>query len=753
MQGKDPLTSARSSDLATYDRHWAKLVGKYSVNDAGRVPVELVRRYLASEVADTSAVEAVLDHLALRGSVDQAHFQALSHLLHMAVRAAQEAVFSRDDLDLWGDAPAASHDKAKQRTDQEQDWVIGTLMADLPEENALEEDPHHHFRASRPFSGEDNSHRHAPRSLSFDGVEGAQITAEPQVPPAEYLGPLAAGLRAMSASHSGARSGPSTSRATSAASGAASIGGSSPADSPTTSTAGGGRCTDGPATSTSPWKAFDQAFSQLRVSDAPADRPQLAWAARHPRQLSLAEATSKLAAPPLPGTNITPMEPSERTRCEAAFQARGFAASGGAAREDAQHIFDKTRLPQGVFAHVWQLAAPSGAPRLDCRRFCLLVHLLKAAAAGETLPPALGPSEEAVLLGDFAPGTLAHGHGSRRASTSPPMRLDAHRLRTVLHAHGDGRTGEDDAQAAGGEAPLSARLGYGDWSDGGDSDSDAESVASYASMAVPASLPPAPRLPLPHLAALRTPGTGGKGTPRAGERGDTCIPQLAAPASARGALPVSRMERAMWEEEAGPGHSRLELILRSAALTQRKTLDRPFVCVTVRDPMGRLVELPQDSHPGMFSHAAAAVDFGGQTVALQTHLRALPPGCLLFLEMKQWKPEKKKLSTVAWSFVQTDMMGERQRCCSRILHPLLLVFGHFIHLTAWQMVFSVAFLIRSYLFGCLCCAVDSGPVCSRVRCGPMVLPLFKKPVDFSLRRLKRLNAHGPAMHVTVRGVE
>ena len=51
------------------------------------------------------------------------------------------------------------------------------------------------------------------------------------------------------------------------------------------------------------------------------------------------------------------------------------------------------------------------------------------------------------------------------------------------------------------------------------------------------------------------------------------------------------------------------------------------------------------------------------------------------------------------------------------------------------------------------CAVDSGPVCCRVRCGPMVLPLFRKPVDTSLKKLKRLNSKGPALHLTVRGVE
>jgi hypothetical protein len=75
------------------------------------------------------------------------------------------------------------------------------------------------------------------------------------------------------------------------------------------------------------------------------------------------------------------------------------------------------------------------------------------------------------------------------------------------------------------------------------------------------------------------------------------------------------------------------------------------------------------------------------------------------LEVKQWKSDKKRFSTVAWAFVDAEMM------------------------------------------------IDSGPVCSRVRCGPMVLPLFKKPMDTSLQNLKRLNGKGPGLHITVRGVE
>jgi hypothetical protein len=121
--------------------------------------------------------------------------------------------------------------------------------------------------------------------------------------------------------------------------------------------------------------------------------------------------------------------------------------------------------------------------------------------------------------------------------------------------------------------------------------------------------------------------------------------------------------------------------------------------------VGRLVELPQESHPGKHRADVACIEFGGQTLRLATPLRSLPPGCLLFLEVRQWKPEKRRFSTVAWSFVDAEMM------------------------------------------------IDAGAVAVRVRCGPMVLPLFKKPLDPSLQRLKRLNSKGPGLHIAVRGVE
>ncbi len=43
--------------------------------------------------------------------------------------------------------------------------------------------------------------------------------------------------------------------------------------------------------------------------------------------------------------------------------------------------------------------------------------------------------------------------------------------------------------------------------------------------------------------------------------------------------------------------------------------------------------------------------------------------------------------------------------------------------------------------------------CLQVRNGPLDLPLFKKPVDLTLRRTKRLTSRQFDLHLTMRGIE
>ena len=50
----------------------------------------------------------------------------------------------------------------------------------------------------------------------------------------------------------------------------------------------------------------------------------------------------------------------------------------------------------------------------------------------------------------------------------------------------------------------------------------------------------------------------------------------------------------------------------------------------------------------------------------------------------------------------------------------------------------------------LCALAFCAPL--QVRSGPVELPLLKKPVDLSLRRVRRLTSRGPDLHISVRGV-
>ncbi len=178
-------------------------------------------------------------------------------------------------------------------------------------------------------------------------------------------------------------------------------------------------------------------------------------------------------------------------------------------------------------------------------------------------------------------------------------------------------------------------------------------------------------------------------------------------AALSGASPSSKLDRAAWQREAEPlGHRRLALVLR-AARPPRRGLDRPFVTLSLLDSLGRLVELPIDSHPGRAADgdgkgaSAGALDFAAQELVLTTPLAVLPPGAALLLELRHWKGGQRRFSTAAWTTVTVEML------------------------------------------------VDSGLI-PRVRCGPLHLPLFKKPVDATGTRPRRAAPGDAALEVLVR---
>ncbi|KDD72050.1 hypothetical protein H632_c3948p0 [Helicosporidium sp. ATCC 50920] len=132
-------------------------------------------------------------------------------------------------------------------------------------------------------------------------------------------------------------------------------------------------------------------------------------------------------------------------------------------------------------------------------------------------------------------------------------------------------------------------------------------------------------------------------------------------------------------------------------------MDRPFVTLMLRDSLGRLVELPQDTHPGLCDAATSTVSFA-QSRELHTSLRAVPPGSVLYFELRHWKHAQKRFSTAAWTYVPMDAL------------------------------------------------VDFGAVACRVREGSMRLPLYKKPVDVSLVRTKRMGGGTNELVLSLAGV-
>jgi hypothetical protein len=700
LQGSQALGGATGSDIASYNRHWIKACG--ADGDTDSIPTSQAVVYLTAEVAQSSAVTRALLHFHAteNGKVDKETFQKVAHILYSAVRSAQEEVFST--VDMWGDAPAPSsngkeegNNHSNAHEDKQHDWVIGTVAAAhgiTPDSRYNEEQLDNLESSISPLSLDSD----------VDGGRGSSSPGDSAVSIADAI-----------------------------------------------SAAAGDGNNNEEATSSAPaaeWNAFDTAFTQLNIgggggeegAENSSSNQRPSWTVdmmKHSRQqVSLANASSKLST--VPGTALHPMHPTERQRCELAFKNKGFEQHGGFREPDAKRIFERSQLPVSSFKDLWHLANTTGAGALDIRQFCLFMHLLKAAVEDKTtpLPDSISQLQAAQLLGDvpldmqFSTGTSTpSGNGGGMVTFSArtvgtvvePLRLDTARLRMVLNQEETPRifTARTGSAKTSNSASLPAYESDDDSDDGSsfvDSDEEEEAAneATYGLISETTKHGSGRTPPPLQLGGV----AGGSGNTKRQaahksavnaspyEEAGESIPSLALPTTAA-SLPTSRLDRAAWEAEAGSGHASLQLSFRTAALMQKKLLDRPFISLSVRDPVGRLVELPQESHPGLYRNDIGCIDFNSQTISLKTPLRSLPPGCLIFLEVKQWKSDKKRFSTVAWAFVDAEMM------------------------------------------------IDSGPVCSRVRCGPMVLPLFKKPMDTSLQNLKRLNGKGPGLHITVRGVE
>ncbi|PRW32634.1 epidermal growth factor receptor substrate 15-like 1 [Chlorella sorokiniana] len=401
-------------------------------------------------------------------------------------------------------------------------------------------------------------------------------------------------------------------------------------------------------------------------------------------------AVTRLVAPPVQGiAGWTAMSREDVQRCQAIFAKKGYPAVGGMERHSAMEYFAKLHMERPLFHQAWQAADLGGDGKLDEREFCLFVQLLRGAQKGWPLPARLSADEAAALLGE-APMPAP-------PAQPPQLHIDAAHMRSVLHGQGQQPAHSRQASMEHEQSVIQ------DDSDGASSiDSGiAESVSGMSICSRPSAAPRMPGGPFALGRPSATPHRTGLGSVLGGPgHGASATAGAYLPAAATGSA-IARL--VPYGSDADVAHNLMELTVHSAQIRYRKPLSTPIFSISVRDSLGRLVELPIDTHPGHYRRETATIH-SSAIVRLTSQLRKFPPGAVLFVEVKHWKSDKKRFSTLAWSYCPLDRL------------------------------------------------VDFGAQAARVRSGPVDLPLLKKPVDLTLRRARRLTSRGPDLHIAVRGV-
>eukprot|EP00455_Lapot_gusevi_P044436 TRINITY_DN5551_c0_g2_i1.p1 TRINITY_DN5551_c0_g2~~TRINITY_DN5551_c0_g2_i1.p1 ORF type:complete len:300 (-),score=80.60 TRINITY_DN5551_c0_g2_i1:101-1000(-) len=102
------------------------------------------------------------------------------------------------------------------------------------------------------------------------------------------------------------------------------------------------------------------------------------------------------------------------------------------------------------------------------------------------------------------------------------------------------------------------------------------------------------------------------------------------------------------------GLTTLEIEIEKIGLKDASTYIDAFITVSVVDSAGNVIEAQQDLPVSNRKLAPNYVLFG-QTVYLQTPLQQMPdPNFCLFFEFKHYKPDKKKISTRCFAFMERD---------------------------------------------------------------------------------------------------
>jgi len=427
------------------------------------------------------------------------------------------------------------------------------------------------------------------------------------------------------------------------------------------------------------WSAFDVAANKSNSTfNSARSITKLGDGYLSSRTLSLACARKKLQNPAVPGSTIKPLTEQEREKCLESFEVKGYRKRGGMPIRDAIDMYHRIKGTNFVhFSKVWGLVDPETVCSIDERGYCALMALIQNIVdQGESvvLPKELREEDISRLVLD---PSCQDGQQERT------LKLDG--LSALLSKPESEADDIDDV-----ETPRTFI--------GSESDDDWDDASSIGGASVVSRIPSLIGSVKSMSFSLRNLVKNSIKNPRLGSTAK--IPGLTANMRASS----FQIDTAAWKAQVGNGHQFLKVSMIAAALGTRKDLCNPHVCISFRDPIGRLIELPyEDLHPGIHHRFKGAVMFGNQSKILKTAINRMPPGSSLFFEIKHWKASKKRMSTVAWSFVDADMI------------------------------------------------IDFG-VISRVRQGKLALPLFKKPVDISRQRAKALNSRHPCLYIQVEGL-
>lgn len=429
-----------------------------------------------------------------------------------------------------------------------------------------------------------------------------------------------------------------------------------------------------------PWSAFDVAANKSHsTNNSLRSISKLGDGYLSSRTLSLACARKKLQSPAVPGSTIKPLTEQEREKCLESFDCKGYKKRGGMPIREAIDMYHKIKGTNFVhFSKVWGLVDPETVCCIDERGYCALMALIQNIVdQGESvvLPKELKEEDISRLILDPS--------CQNQAQQAQTLKLDG--LTTLLSRPESEVDSIDDL-----ETPRTFV--------GSESECDWDDASSIGGASVISRIPSLIGSVKSMSFSLRNLVKNAIQNPRTDSTAK--IPGLTSNMRASSL----KIDTAAWKAQVGNGHQFLKVSITAAALGTRKALCNPHVCISFRDPIGRLIELPyEDLHPGIHHRLKGAVMFGNQSKIMKTAINRMPPGSSLFFEIKHWKASKKRMSTVAWSFVDADMI------------------------------------------------IDFG-VISRVRQGKLALPLFTKPVDISRQRAKPLNSRHPCLYIQVEGL-